>query len=118
MADPVFPLARIRLSGEWREEFEDTRIQFQPDQGSPKTRAAFTTAELAVNFSALISAADREALDSFYERDCARGTLPFSWRSPLERGGRRWRFVAPLSYSWRPGRLPFLVTLSLARLPN
>lgn len=97
MADPVWPFVSGDLGftpdyGKWNETAQKNTIAYQPEVGEPKIRRRSTAKGFIADATFTITTSQLQTFVSWYEDDCADGSLPFEWAHPVLGTVYRWAF--------------------------
>lgn len=104
MASPWPPsLPQIPLY-QGRERSVDRAISSQPDWGPRKIRLRFTAAPIPVSLSFVLTLAQVDTLDVFYDTTLGGGAEEFDWLHP--------RTGAAVSVRFKPGAIPSYTNIS------
>jgi hypothetical protein len=100
----------------WSEKRQRNVAAFEPEVGPPKLRRRSTAASAACSGAFLLTDAQRETFDDFFEADLADGALPFTWPDPRTGRMHSWIFTAaPDFVTEQPGTVK--MSVQLLRLP-
>lgn len=120
MANQVWPsaLPRDMDTSSFNESPPSTTIRTEMDTGPAKVRQRFTAAPRPIKGDILMTDAQVEIFDQFYNQTIAGGSLPFEFTHPRTRQTVVVRFVNRPTYKPNAGSDTFyLVTLDLEVLP-
>ena len=95
MASWPSSLPQSPLAADHSEGFADTLVRTQMDAGPAKVRRRTTAASRPLTASFLLTKAQVDTLDIFYNLTLDGGTLPFDWILPRTGAAISCRFVQP-----------------------
>ena len=78
MATWPVSLPAMPRAGNWRSTPEKNVVEFAPDVGSPLRRRRYTAKRIMYRAEMVITSTQRNTLQSFFEVDCADGSLSFT----------------------------------------
>ena len=100
--------------GTWQRQRESNLLAFQPDVGPPLVRKRSTVSTITVSFSIIVTTAQLQTLDTFFEDDCCEGAIKFDWKNPETGVVEEWAFVDPPAVQ-KPFRDKYEAQLRLRR---
>lgn len=110
-------LPQVPIRDGLRIEPVDVVLRSPMDTGPPKTRAMSSLAIKRYTMSyLLLTVAEVEYLDTFYETTTTFGTTTFTWDDPISGTSYNWQFAAPPKPDKHLGGTCWLYSVVLARL--
>lgn len=118
MTLPMWPsdLPTAPLVERYQETFADTSLRTKMEQGPAKLRQRTTAGVSELALSYLVSGAQAESLEEFYQDTLAGGSLAFSYQHPRRSTTVTARFRKPPQLTPRNGQY-YLARLELEILP-
>jgi len=80
------------------ERLANTALRSSMEAGAPKVRRRFTAAPKQVEVSLVMTSAETEDLEEFYDDALYGGTQPFDWTLPRTGAAITYRFLEPPSF--------------------
>lgn len=91
---------------------------FSPDVGPPKMRRRSTAVVTVTAVTYRMNVAQLASFNTFYQTTLADGTLPFTWKHPVDQLTYTWMFDSKQAPTFdRVTPSTFRVTFNLLRLP-
>lgn len=78
---------------------QDAVARTPMDSGPATTRNRFTAVSRELSVPIVLTGAQRQTLDAFFETDLANGALSFDWKDPVTDAAKTFRFRAPPRFS-------------------
>lgn len=97
MANPTWPasLPQYVQEGGYQEQLQDQTVESQMDTGPAKIRRRFTKSIRKFQITLLMTAAQADAFETFWQDTCLGGSIPFNWVNPRTRVPATLRFRNP-----------------------
>lgn len=97
MPNPTWPssLPQYVLEGGYQETLQDQTLETQMEAGPAKIRRRYTKSLRKFQISLLMTSAQANTFESFWQNDCAGGSTPFTWVHPRTRATATMRFRNP-----------------------
>lgn len=97
MPTPTFPatLPQYVQEGGFSEQIQDQTIESQMDTGPAKIRRRFTKSLRQFSLQMMLTPAQTDTFEAFWQDDCKGGSLPFVWVHPRTRVPSTMRFRLP-----------------------
>lgn len=108
-------LPQLPLIQSYKETTPNVTIRTTMDAGPAKVRRRFTAGVRTINVEFLLTSAQTQTLDDFYQTTLSGGSLSFTWVNPRTGGSESCRFVQPPEYISNSGY--FRSSFSLEILP-
>lgn len=111
----AWPLSREILQSGFGQQADDAVLRTRMEAGVDKLRSRYTTPIVKSNVSMLITLAERNTLETFYNTTLQRGVLSFDYTDPIDSTSYEYRFVGTPKYS-SGGGLRLLVNMTWERI--
>lgn len=115
---PQWPetLPQSPLNDSFRESLPQSVLRTEMDQGPAKTRQRTTAATGKISFSLLLTLAQAQALEGFFQETLAGGSLSFIFTHPRTGAAVSCRFLRPPEFTAQGG-VHFRSAIELETLP-
>jgi hypothetical protein len=92
-------------------------VAFGTEVGPGKVRRRSTARVMRVTASAVLTAAQAEIFETFFQRDLQDGALTFTMNDPTDGATATWRFDAQSPYTLTEQGTRHVLAMNLSRLP-
>jgi hypothetical protein len=116
MPNPTWPttLPQYVQEGAYSETIQDQTIESQMDSGPAKIRRRFTKSIRKFSISLMMTSAQVDTFETFWQSTVKGGSLPFDWVHPRTRASATLRFRNPApNYTVNGGGAAIIVGFTL-----